>query len=856
VLRLSELSYAERVRRVQPVCNGVLMYRDNDRGSGRKGESDTQGIAITFSLAFWVLSVLLPATAQDVLTYHNDNARTGQNLHETVLNLTNVRSNTFGRLFTISVDGKVDAQPLYASAVSVPAKGTHNVLVVATEHDSVYALDADTGTVLWRVSLLKLGETTSDDRGCDQVQPEIGVTSTPVIDRLGGPHGTIFVVAMSKDGTGNYFQRLHALDLTTGQEEFSGPVDIQPVFPGTGDNSMGGKVVFDPKQYKERAGLLLLNHVVYTAWTSHCDIPPYTGWLIGYDQSNLKQVNVLNLAPNGGEASIWGSGAGPATDSDENIYVLAANGTFDTTLDANGFPSGGDYGNAFLKISTANNKLSVADYFAMFDAVAESSADEDLGSGGALVLPDMTDALGQTRHLAVGAGKDGELYIVDRDNMGKFNPNNNDAIYQGLPGALGGPEFGMPAYFNNNIYYGAVGASVRAFTFVTAKLLAAPVSQTSHAFPYPGATPSISASGTRNGIVWVTENTDPAVLHAYDASDLSHELYNSSQAPGGRDQFGAGNKFITPTIANGKIYVGTTSGVGVFGLLQSAAELSPSLLVFGAELVSATSAAQQVTLTNRGGSALTISNVATSGDFAQMNACAMTVGVGSSCTFSITFTPTQGGSRTGTLTVSDSAPGNPHTVALSGTGQAFSIGIAAGSSASATVSAGQSATYKLNITPIGGFNQVVALTCSGAPSEATCSVSPGSVTSNGFTASIVSVTVTTTAPGMLIMGLKAGPVASGQLYCLSGLLALTGLMMLGRFALDPRRRMFLGAAALSLALSLVFVMLTVACGGGSEGGRASNPGTAQGNYTLTVNGSVSLGLSNLTRNLNLTLQVD
>jgi len=751
------------------------MSRASKPGLGRKGNSGP----IAFGLTFWILSIFLPATGQDVLTYHNDNARTGQNLSETILNLSNVNASTFGRLLTISVDGKVDAQPLYASTVSIPAKGTHNVLFVATEHDSVYGLDADTGTVLWQASLLKPGETTSDDRGCGQVRPEIGITATPVIDRPGGLQGgTIYVVAMSKDGAGNYFQRLHALDVTTGQEKSGGPVDIQAVFPGSGDNSTGGNVVFDPKQYKERPGLLLLNHVVYTAWSSHCDIRPYTGWVIGYDQSSLKQVNVLNIAPNGSEASVWTSGAGPAADSVGNIYVLAANGTFDTILDANGFPCAGDYGNSFLKISTVNNILSVADYFAMFNAVAESSVDEDFGSGGALVLPDMTDAMGRTRHLAVGAGKDREIYIVDRDNMGKFNPNNNDAIYQGLPGALGGPEFGMPAYFNNEIYYGAVGDSVRAFAFTTAKLAATPASQTSHTFPYPGATPSISANGTSNGIVWVTENTDPAVLHAYDAADLSRELYNSSQAPNGRDQFGSGNKFITPTIANGKVYVGTTNGVGFFGLLQSGAKLSPSNVAFGTEVVSATSAAQQVTLNNRGGSALTISSVATSGDFSETNTCGASVGVGASCAISITFTPTQGGSRTGTLTVSDNAPGSPQTVALSGSGQDFSIGIAAGSPASNTVAAGQSATYNLSITPVGGFNHVVALTCSGAPFESTCSVSPTSVTLNGSAASSVSVMVTTTAPGMLALGTKAGPPASGRQFYRSGLVALTWLLVI------------------------------------------------------------------------------
>jgi hypothetical protein len=832
------------------------MYEVDDRPLICKGESDGQGTAITFTLAFLVLSAFLPATAQDVLTYHNDNARTGQNLNETILNPTNVNVNSFGRLFTISVDGKVDAQPLYVSAVLIPGKGAHNVLFVATEHDSVYALDADTGAVLWQVSLLPPGETTSDNRGCPQVDPEIGATSTPVIDRHVGLQGILYTVAMSKDGAGSYFQRLHALNMATGKEQFGGPVDIQAVFPGTGDNSTGGNVIFDPKQYKERAGLLLLNHVVYTSWTSHCDIRPYTGWVIGFDQSSLKQVNVLNITPNGSGAAIWASGAGPAADSAGNIYLLAANGAFDPTLDANGFPSRGDYGNAFLKISTANNKLSVADYFGMFNAVGESSADEDFGSGGALVLPDMTDALGRTRHLAVGAGKDAEIYIVDRDNMGKFNPNNNDSLYQGLSGALGFAEYGMPAYFNNKIYYGAVADYVRALEFATAKLQATPASQTSHAFPYPGATPSISANGTSNGIVWVTENTNPAILHAYDAEDLAHELYNSLQAPGARDQFGVGNKFITPTIASGKVYVATTNGVGVFGLLKSATELSPGNLAFASELVSAKSTAQQVTLANRGSSALAISSVATSGDFTQTNTCGTSVTAGASCTISITFAPSQGGSRTGTLTISDSAPGSPHTVALSGTGEDFSISIAADSSASASVTAGQAASYKLSIIPVGGFNQGVALTCSGAPSKATCSVSPSSVTPNGSTASSVSVMVITTAPGM-IMGMKTGPPSSGQFYGLCGLLVLTGsLLMLARFTMGRRRRVLLGAAAFALGLSVLFVMAMAACGGGNSGGGGANtPGTAVGTYTLTVSGSVAVSSASLTRNLSLTLQV-
>jgi hypothetical protein len=506
-------------------------------------------------------------TGTNVTTYHNDNARTGQNLSETILTPSNLNSSSFGKLFVITVDGKVDAQPLYLTQVSIPNQGMHNVLYVATEHGSVYGWDADTGKALWQVSMLAAGETTSDDHGCGQITPEIGVTSTPVIDPKAGPHGTIYVVAMSKDGSGNYHQRLHALDVTTGAEEFNGPQSIQASFPGNGDNSSGGKVVFAPGQYAERAGLLLRNGVVYTAWTSHCDSRPYTGWIMGFDQSTLAQVSVLNVTPNGNEGSVWMSGAGLAADTSGNIFLLDANGTFDTTLDANGFPSQGDYGNAFLKISSANRQLAVADYFEMSNQGAENGSDEDLGSGGALVLPDLTNSSNQTKHLAVGAGKDANIYIVDRDAMGKFNPNTNN-IYEEIQGALAGSVYSMPAYFNNTVYYGAVGDNIKAFAISNAKLASTPTSQTGNTFGYPGATPSISANGTSNAILWVAENGGNAVLHAYDATNLTHELYNSNQASGGRDQFGAGNKFITPMITNGKVYVGTTNGVGVFGLLQ------------------------------------------------------------------------------------------------------------------------------------------------------------------------------------------------------------------------------------------------------------------------------------------------
>ena len=528
--------------------------------------SNSAGSATSNSVSLTV-NAAAPATT-DVLTYHNDIARTGQNLTETTLTTSNVTSAKFGKLGFYSVDGLVDAEPLYASNVIVPNNGTnngtHNVLIVATENDSVYAFDADSGATIWQLSMLKSGETASDNRGCGQVTPEIGVTSTPVIDRTRGPNGAIYVVAMSKDGSGNYHQRLHALDLALGTELFSGPVDIQATYPGTGDNSNGTDVVFDPAQYKERSALLLLNGVIYTGWASHCDIRPYTGWIMGYSESTLAQTSVLNVTPNGNEGAIWMAGAGLAADSSGNIYFLDANGDFDTTLNSSGFPSDGDYGNAFMKLSTSSG-LAVADYFEMDNGVAESGSDTDLGSGGMIVLPDLTDGSGNTLHLAVGAGKDSNLYLVNRDSMGKFSSNNSN-IYQELAGALPGGVFAMPAYFNNVIYYGSVGSPIQAFTITNAQLSAIATAQTPTSFGYPGATPSVSANGTSNGVVWAVENNSPAVLHAYNATNLN-ELYNSNQASNGRDQFGAGNKYITPTIVNGKVFVGTTNGVAVFGLL-------------------------------------------------------------------------------------------------------------------------------------------------------------------------------------------------------------------------------------------------------------------------------------------------
>ncbi|HEX4649453.1 MAG TPA: hypothetical protein VH111_11540, partial [Steroidobacteraceae bacterium] len=508
-----------------------------------------------------------PAQGTDVVTYKNDLSRTGANLTESVLTPANVSASGFGLLRFLSTDGKVDAQPLYLSGLTLQG-ASHNVVFVATENDSVYAFDADSGSALWHVSLLGSGESPSGPHGCNQVLPVIGITSTPVIDRAAGPRGALFAVAMSN--AGNDHQRLHALDVTSGAELFGGPREITASYPVPG----GGTRTFDPGQYEERAALLLSQGTIYTSWTSHCDNAPYTGWIIAFSESTLAQTAVLNVAPNGtgiGPASagpaIWMSGGGPAADAGGNVYLLTGNGAFETTLDASGFPSGGDYGNSFLKLATGGGSLAVADYFTMFNEESESAADLDLGSGGLLLLPDLTDSSGTVRHLMVGAGKDGNLYVVDRDSMGHFSPGGNN-IWQQLSGVLGGGIWSTPAWFNGTLYYGPSGGNLLAFTASSARLASSATSGTPTSFPYPGAAPAVSANGSASGIVWAHENANPAVLHAYDATNLARELYNSSQAANGRDRFGAGNKFITPMIADGRVFVGTQTGVAVFGLLH------------------------------------------------------------------------------------------------------------------------------------------------------------------------------------------------------------------------------------------------------------------------------------------------
>jgi Bacterial Ig-like domain (group 2) len=508
-------------------------------------------------------------------TYHNDNGRTGQNLKEIVLTPQNVNSAQFGKLFSYPVDGAIYAQPLYVENVNVPGSGFHNLVFVATEHDSVYAFDADglAADPLWHTSFINqdAGVTTvpcaDETRACIFFGSEIGITGTPVIDPTSG---TLYVSAFTKEA-GNYVHRLHALDITTGAEQSDSPVEIEGSVPGSGDGSDGQNVAFDAFQHLQRPGLLLANGVVYIGFGSFADTRPYHGWLFGYDEQTLAQVGIFNTTPNGDSGAIWQAGGAPAADVDGDVFVMTGNGTFDASS------GGSDFGDSIPKLVTTGAGLSVVDYFTPFNQADLNAGDTDLGSGGPLLVPDQTTG---PPHLLIGAGKEGKIYVVDRDHMSGFN-SGGDEIVQSLPNAVGqGAEdrnFSTPAYWQGNVYFQGVDDTLKLFQLTAGLLSSQPISQSASTVGFPGATPSISADSLSNGIVWILEpvtqfvGTDfqsagPAVLHAYDATDVAHELYNSNQA-GVRDVPGSSVKFAVPTVANGKVYVGTGQELDVYGLL-------------------------------------------------------------------------------------------------------------------------------------------------------------------------------------------------------------------------------------------------------------------------------------------------
>ena len=507
----------------------------------------------------------------NVTTYHNDNARTGQNTNETLLTPASVQSQ-FGKLFTLSVDGSIYAQPLYMSGLQIGG-GTHNVVFVATEHDSVYAFDADSGgNPLWHVSLINpgAGVTTrpSTDTGCDDLTPEIGITGTPVIDPSSK---TLYLVAVTKEN-GTAVQRLHALDITSGAERFGGPVAIQASAAGTGLGSIGGMIAFDPSVNNQKTGLLLQNGLVYIAWSSYCDLGTYHGWLMAYNAQTLQQAAAWSATPGGpsptiaaGQGGIWLSGGAPSADVSGNVYLATGNGTFDLNT------GGPDAANTLLKLGVPNGGgLPILDYFTPFDQGTLTVNDLDLGSGGVLLLPDLPAGSAHPQ-LAVNAGKEGTLYVVDRNSMGHYSSSGNSQIVQSVQ--LLGALFGTPAYWNGNVYVGPVNAPMAMYSVNASnpgKLSGSPVSSTPNSYYFPGTTPSISANGNSNGIVWSLQ-TDlyahtggSAVLRAHDATDLATVLYSSDAKA--QDAPGPALKYSVPTVANGKVFVGTATQLAVYGL--------------------------------------------------------------------------------------------------------------------------------------------------------------------------------------------------------------------------------------------------------------------------------------------------
>jgi hypothetical protein len=517
--------------------------------------------AIAIAMVFALCPDAAGAPTAGIFTYHNDNARDGQNLNETILTPANVNSKTFGKLFSRAVDGYVYAEPLYVNSVQIPNAGVREVVYVATEHDSVYAFDA-TGAIakpFWKASFVnpkaRITTVPWGQVGTTDLVPEIGITGTPVID----PASNTLYVSVATLEKKNFFHRLHALDLSTGQEKFGGPVIINATVPGTGDGGdANGSLSFNPQIANQRCGLALNNRVLYVAFASHGDIGPYHGWILGYDASTLEQVSAFAATPNGFLGGIWMSGGAPVIDAEGNLYVTTGNGTF------NADQSGIDYGDSLLKLGPTNtSNLGVIDFFTPFDQLAIDLLDLDLGSSGVIALPDQ--ATGPT-HLIFSGSKEGTLYLIDRDNMGHFHANDDSQIAQSVLGQTT-QVFSTPAYFNGKIYVGGEFDNLKAFNLIKGHLSNAPVSASQVTFPFTGTTPVISANGSQNGIVWAIGNSRVAVLHAFDATNLS-ELYNSSQIKR-RDTMTGYVKFTVPTVANGRVFVGSQKQLTAYGLLPT-----------------------------------------------------------------------------------------------------------------------------------------------------------------------------------------------------------------------------------------------------------------------------------------------
>ncbi len=482
-----------------------------------------------------------------VITQHNDLTRQGANVNETFLTPANVNAVKFGKRFAYPVDGQIYGQPLYVPNLTING-AAHNAVFVTTENDSVYAFDADGGGTLWKKSM---GAAQSNTNDPDGVGPILGILSTPVIDLNSA---TLYLVAT----TSGRVMTLHALDLSTGTDKVPATV-ITASVAGTGQDSVGGIVRMQASCY-QRSALTLANSRVYMAF-SHCN----HGWILSYDANTLQQKEVLNTSPDGVGATIWMGGAGPVVDELGNLYLITSDDIGSSA------PSSNDFPDAFLKLTP---DLKVLSSFIPSNEQFLRTNDADLGSGAPVLVPHNSPF----PHELIGGGKDGRVFVVNGDNLGGYNPNGQDAVVQTIQ--TGTQQFdniwGAPAYWNGVLYYHTEADVLKAYGWSGSALTAGPFAKSTKTYLVHGASPSVSSNGTTNGIVWDVEDSaydadvtvaGPAILHAYDASNISKELYNSTQAANGRDTAGKACKFSVPTIADGKVFIPTSNELDIYGLL-------------------------------------------------------------------------------------------------------------------------------------------------------------------------------------------------------------------------------------------------------------------------------------------------
>jgi hypothetical protein len=828
-----------------------------------------RGVVLLFAV---VVTASLVSAQVSVLTQHNDNSRTGQNLQETVLTTSNVNVSTFGKLFSLPVDSNIYTQPLYVSNLSIGGT-THNVVYVGTANNTVYAFDADSGdtTPLWAVNLgtpvpaPDICVTQPSACPYTDVVPVIGILATPVID---ASSGTIYVVAKTKDGSGNYHFKLHALDLSSGQEKFGGPTEIT----ATG---------LTPLTQLNRPGLLLANSMVYLAFGSVGDFPTWHGWVMAYDAATLQQVGIYNSTPQNnaeGGAGIWQTGNGLVADSNGDIYAISSNGNFDVNT------GGKDYGSAYLRLSgtpQSGNTLSVLDYFVPYNQASlnPESDNVDLGSGGAMLIPNTT--------LLVGGGKDSVLRVVDTTNMGKYN-GSFDTNHQNIQNATPVQIFGSPVYWDTPnlgpmVYLWGSGDFAKGWGYnaSTTKLSTSPVMESkiqgvTNTF-YDHAPLSISANGSGStaqpgtGILWAampysgdangtTGAPVPGALYALDATDLTKELWDS-QMNSARDSVGNYAKFVPPTVVNGKIYLATFSNSGT-------AVEPASLVVYG--LITppgfTLTAGPQSQSIQAGNSASYIVYAASQGGYTgSVSFSCPNLTNGLSCSFTPpSVTLTQGGSQVSSqlaITTASSTASGTYPVTIKGVSgtltQTASVSLGVGVSGSspftlsattlspATVSAGGTATSTVTISPNNAFNSAVSLTCTVKPTRTvtpTCALSSSSIAGGSGTSTLTVSTVAGTA------SLRT-PQQRRDLVFYAMLFPVGGLTLLGAGLPSRRKRKILTLLGLMLC-GLVFLM---ACGGGSSnGGGGGGGGTTAGTYTVTVTGTA--GGQTQTQNLTLTVQ--